>query len=65
MSWVSFETLVLFTVCIASDGDYREIARTDITIANRMGIGEFGPIFDAEVKLDVNDVQRAMRKVSL
>jgi hypothetical protein len=46
------------------DGDFKEIDRADITITNRMGIGEFGPIFDAEVKLDVNDVQRAMIKAS-
>lgn len=51
------------TQLLVSDGDFKEIERSDISITNRMGIGEFGPILDAEVKLDVNDVQRAMIKV--
>ena len=45
------------------EGDHKEIDRNDIHITERLGIGEFGPLFDAEVKLDVNDVQRAMIKV--
>ena len=46
------------------EGDYNEIARTDINITNRLGIGEFGPIYDAELQLDVNDIQRVLIKVA-
>ena len=47
-----------------AEGHYKEIDREDIQITNQLGIGEFGPIFDAEVKLSTNDVQRAMIKVA-
>lgn len=40
-------------IILVSDDDFKEIDRSDINITNRMGIGEFGPIFDAEVKLDI------------
>ena len=56
--------LPLSSFFLLSDGDYKEIDRADINITNRLGIGEFGPIFDAEVKLDINDIRRAMIKVS-
>lgn len=56
-------TIVIFFLWTA-EGNYREIDRNDINVTNRLGIGEFGPLLDAEVKLDVNDVQRAMIKVS-
>ena len=44
-------------------GEHKEIAQTDISITNKLGIGEFGPIYDAEVKMGINDIQRAMIKV--
>ncbi len=44
-------------------GEHKEIALADINITNKLGIGDFGPIFDAEVRMGTNDIQRAMIKV--
>ena len=38
--------------------------REEIKLVTQLGIGEFGPIYDAEVKLRVNSVSRALVKVS-
>jgi len=47
-----------------TDCDYKEILRSDISITGTLGIGEYGPLYDAEVKVSANDIQRAMVKVS-
>ena len=41
----------------------REVDRRDITLCSQLGIGEFGPIYDAEVQLRVNVTSRAVVKV--
>lgn len=40
-----------------------EIRRDDINISQQLGEGQFGPIYDAEVRLDVNLLSRALVKV--
>lgn len=41
-----------------------ELDRKSITLRNQLGIGEFGPIYDAELELRVNAVSRVVVKVS-
>ena len=41
-----------------------ELDRKAINLCTQLGIGEFGPIYDAEVQLDVNMASRAVVKVS-
>ena len=48
----------------SSDVDW-ELPRSKVRIMQQLGIGEFGPIYDAEVQLEVNVVSRALVKVSL
>ena len=43
--------------------DNHELLRSDITLVNQLGIGEYGPIYDAEVKVKKNLVSRALIKV--
>jgi len=40
-----------------------ELPRSKIKVMQQLGIGEFGPIYDAEVQLEVNVVSRALVKV--
>ena len=40
-----------------------EIQREKIRILQQLGIGEYGPLYDAEVELDVNIKSRALVKV--
>lgn len=40
-----------------------ELDRRDITLCRQLGIGEFGPIYDAEVRLGLNMTSRAIVKV--
>lgn len=42
-----------------------EVRRDDISIIQQLGEGEFGPIYDAELKLDVNVLSRTIIKVLL
>ena len=42
-----------------------ELNRKNIKLSKQLGIGEFGPIYDAEVQLGVNLMSRAAVKVSL
>ncbi|XP_019849095.1 PREDICTED: tyrosine-protein kinase SRK2-like [Amphimedon queenslandica] len=41
----------------------KEIQREKIKILQQLGIGEYGPIYDAEVELDINIKSRALVKV--
>lgn len=58
-----YNVIIIIINFAAVEGDFKEVDRNDISITNRLGIGEFGPLFDAEVKIDINDIQRAMIKV--
>jgi serine/threonine protein kinase len=40
-----------------------EMDRRDITLRGQLGVGEFGPIYDAEVQLGLNMTSRAVVKV--
>ena len=40
-----------------------EVDRRDITLRGQLGVGEFGPIYDAEVQLGLNMTSRAIVKV--
>ena len=51
-------------VSLYIDRDW-ELDRKSIALRNQLGIGEFGPIYDAELQLGVNAVSRAVVKVSL
>lgn len=42
-----------------------EINREKISILQQLGIGEYGPLLDAEVQLDVNIKSRALIKVEM
>lgn len=41
-----------------------ELDRKKITLRRQLGIGEFGPLYDAELQLRVNVTSRAIVKVS-
>ena len=45
------------------EDDY-ELQRSDITLVRQLGIGEYGPIYDAEVKVKKNLTTRALVKVT-
>lgn len=40
-----------------------EVKRDDINVTHQLGEGQFGPIYDAEVRLDVDVLSRALIKV--
>ena len=40
-----------------------ELPRNKVKVIQQLGIGEFGPIYDAEVQLEANVVSRALVKV--
>ena len=40
-----------------------ELPRNKVKVIQQLGIGEFGPIYDAEVRLEANVVSRALVKV--
>ena len=40
-----------------------ELDRKNITLRDQLGIGEFGPIYDAELQLGLNVTSRAVVKV--
>ena len=42
-----------------------ELDRKSLTLRNQLGIGEFGPIYDAELQLGVNMMSRAVVKVRI
>lgn len=42
---------------------YIEIPRENIKVLTQLGIGEYGPLLDAEVQLNVNVKSRALIKV--
>lgn len=42
---------------------YSEISRDKIRVLQQLGIGEYGPLFDAEVQLELNIKSRAIIKV--
>lgn len=45
-------------------GDEWELPRKQIKLITQLGIGEFGPIYDAQVKLKANVTSRALIKVN-
>ena len=51
----------MYTLIIDKDW---ELDRKSITLRNQLGIGEFGPIYDAELELRVNAVSRVVVKVN-
>ena len=42
-----------------------ELPRNKVKVIHQLGIGEFGPIYDAEVRLEANFVSRALVKVCI
>ena len=52
----------VITCCYSPDMDW-EVDRRDITLRGQLGVGEFGPIYDAEVQLGLNMTSRAIVKV--
>ena len=46
----------------STDVDW-ELDRKSITLRKQLGIGEFGPIYDAELQLGLNTTSRAVVKV--
>ena len=42
-----------------------ELPRNKVKVIQQLGIGEFGPIYDAEVRLEANFVSRALVKVCI
>ena len=42
-----------------------ELDRKSITLRKQLGIGEFGPIYDAELQLGLNMTSRAVVKVKI
>ena len=42
-----------------------ELDRKSLTLRNQLGIGEFGPIYDAELQLGINMMSRAVVKVCM
>ena len=48
---------------MATEDDF-ELQRSDITLVRQLGIGEYGPIYDAEVKVKKNLITRALVKVT-
>ena len=50
-----------YFTCLA--GDEWELPRKQIKLITQLGIGEFGPVYDAEVKLVANVTSRALVKV--
>ncbi len=48
----------------STTGKPLEVPRENIKILQQLGIGEFGPIYDAEVQLNVNVKSRTLIKVS-
>ena len=53
---------VCMSSVISTDMDW-ELDRKSITLRSQLGIGEFGPIYDAELQLGLNMVSRAIVKV--
>ena len=55
-------SLSLRVAIYSPDMDW-EMDRRDITLRGQLGVGEFGPIYDAEVQLGLNMTSRAVVKV--
>ena len=62
MLWNSSRFLNKSTFILWLEDDF-ELQRSDITLVRQLGIGEYGPIYDAEVKVKKNLVTRALVKV--
>ena len=54
--------LIFINASMTVEDDY-ELQRSDITLVRQLGIGEYGPIYDAEVKVKKNRMTRALVKV--
>ena len=55
---------MIICVCTFPSGVNLELNRKNIKLSKQLGIGEFGPIYDAEIQLGVNMMSRAAVKVS-